>query len=140
MTSQKTVDDLIDKGCVKHKSLILQPPKKIPKDLMHHFIRGFFDGDGSITKTKTPNRNYKTDEYSYNINIVSTKEMIDWIQEFFDMGSIVKEKRRENSYYYSLGGHKQIIEFYNILYKDATIYMDRKYKRFQEFLSKYNES
>ena len=47
MRSQKTVNDLIDKGCVKQKSLILQPPKNIPDDLIRHFIRGFFDGDGS---------------------------------------------------------------------------------------------
>lgn len=46
------------------------------------------------------------------------------------MGSIVKDTRREKTYYFILGGHKQVIEFYHILYDDATIYMDRKYKRF----------
>ena len=49
MSSQKTVDDLISHGCVKQKSLILEPPKKIPKELIPHFIRGLFDGDGCIT-------------------------------------------------------------------------------------------
>ena len=56
------------------------------------------------------------------------------------MGSVIKESRRENTYYYSLGGHSQVIQFYHILYDNATIYMERKYNRFQELLSKYNES
>ena len=36
---------LIKLGCVPRKSLIITLPS-IPKNLMHHFIRGYFDGDG----------------------------------------------------------------------------------------------
>ena len=53
MSSQKTVDDLISHGCVKQKSLILKPPINVPDDLIQHFIRGFFDGDGSICWNKS---------------------------------------------------------------------------------------
>ena len=53
MSSQKTVDDLISHGCVKQKSLVLQPPIGVPDELIHHFIRGFFDGDGSIFWNKS---------------------------------------------------------------------------------------
>lgn len=133
LTSQKTVDDLISQGCFKHKSLILQPPKTVPEDLMFHFIRGYFDGDGSITKTHTPGKNYITNEYRYGVNIVGTYEMCYWLQEKLEMGSVIKEKRREGTYYYSLGGRKQLQEFFQMLYQNATIYMDRKYNRFKEF-------
>ncbi len=34
-------------GCVQRKSLILEIPS-IPDDLMRHFMRGYFDGDGCI--------------------------------------------------------------------------------------------
>lgn len=139
LVSQKTVNDLIDKGCYKQKSLILQPPKNVPDKLIPHFIRGYFDGDGSIIKSK--NDKYKiTDGYKYDIDFTTTKEIADWLAYYFDMGNVIKEPRREKTYYYRLGGHKQIIEFYHILYDDATIYMERKYNRFQELLSKYNES
>ena len=74
------------------------------------------------------------------INFTCTKEIAEWLQHYFDMGSVIKESRRENTYYYSLGGHLQVIQFYHILYDNATIYMERKYNRFQELLSKYNES
>ena len=139
LTSQKTVNDLIRHGCVKQKSNVLQPPLDIPNELIHHFIRGFFDGDGSISKSK--NEQYKiTNGYAYGINFTTTKEMANWLQSYFDCGSVVKESRREFTYYYSLGGHQQVIQFYHKLYDDATIYLERKYLRFQELLSKYEET
>ena len=70
--------DLINKGCVKQKSHILKPPKNISNELLPHFLRGFFDGDGSIIKTKSK-YNIKTDGYSYSINITTTKDMAEWI-------------------------------------------------------------
>lgn len=135
LTSQKTVDDLIDKGCFKQKSLILSPPEKVPQELLHHFIRGFFDGDGSIAKYYNDNLN----TFIYTVNFTSTQKMCNWLKEFFKFGSVFKEKRSEKTWYFSFGGHCQIQDFYEILYKDATIWMDRKYNRFQEFL-KYREN
>ena len=139
LTSQQTVDDLIMHGCKKQKSHILQPPIDVPNELIPHFIRGFFDGDGSIVKAK--NNNYKkTSGYVYSINITTTKMMADWLQAYFDMGSVAKESRKEFTYYYNLGGHLQVIKFYHILYDKATVYMKRKYLRFQELLNKYEET
>ena len=141
LTSQKTVNDLIDKGCVKQKTYVLEPPKNVPLDLIPHFIRGFFDGDGSIIKTKTEkNRCLKTDNYVYSIDFTTTKAVAEWLYKYFKAGSIIKEPRRNYTWYYTLGGHKQVINFYHLLYDNATIYMERKYLRFQELLNKYNES
>ena len=135
LTSQKTVNDLINKGCLKQKSLILKPPIGVPKELIPHFIRGFFDGDGSLIK-------YEKNQTStvYQVNITSTYEMIKWIQDVFQMGQIFPEKRREKTWYYTLGGNRQVIKFYHILYDEATIWMDKKYNRFQELLNKYSEN
>ena len=49
--SKKMAFDLIDKGVVQRKSLILEPPK-IDEQYELPFILGYFDGDGSIYKTK----------------------------------------------------------------------------------------
>lgn len=42
---------LIAKGCVPAKSMILEFPSEsiVPDSLLHHMIRGYFDGDGSCT-------------------------------------------------------------------------------------------
>ena len=60
--------------------------------------------------------------------------MCEWIYNIFDFGSIIKDLRRTNTYYFSFGGRKQITQFYHFLYDEATIWLDRKYNRFQEFL------
>ena len=134
LTSQKTVNDLIDKGCVKQKSLILQPPKKVPEKLLSHFIRGFFDGDGSLMK-------YNYNNYpSYQIEFTTTYEMAIWLRDIFGKGDVRKEKRRDFTWYYSIGGNRQVLDICHYMYDEATIWMNRKYARYQELLAKYNES
>lgn len=134
LTSQKTVNDLIDKGCVKQKSLILQPPKKVPEKLLSHFIRGFFDGDGSLMK-------YNSNNYpSYQIEFTTTYEMAIWLRDIFGKGDVHKEKRRDFTWYYSIGGNRQVLDICHYMYDEATIWMNRKYARYQELLAKYNES
>ena len=133
MSSQKTVDDLISHGCVKQKSLILQPPIGVPDELLHHFIRGFFDGDGSLYWNKsafTAHSTWKTPSYS--INFTSTKEMIEWLIEIAGDGRISKENRREKTYYFKLDGNKKVRRFCDYMYKDATIFMERKYNLYKE--------
>lgn len=51
INSKKIVEDLIKLGCVPKKSLILTYPteEQIPFKLQHHFIRGYFDGDGCVS-------------------------------------------------------------------------------------------
>lgn len=134
--SQKTADDLIDKDCVKNKTSILKPPTGVPDHLIHHFIRGFFDGDGSITKIKKKGSSY----IFYGVIFTSTKDMAEWISSFFPFGSIRKEERREFIWYYKTNSNQQSIELLNFLYKDASIYMKRKYDRYLELLEKYGES
>ena len=140
LTSQKTVDDLISQGCFKKKTLILEPPKNIPENLVHHFIRGFFDGDGSIVKSSGKYFE-KYGKYNYSVSFSCMEDIANWLQLYFGFGSVIKDKRKEYSYSYSIGGANCVEDFYHKLYDDATIYLDRKYNRFQEFLiQKYGES
>lgn len=133
-TSQKTVNDLIDKGCTKQKSLTLQPPEKLSDSLKWHFIRGFLDGDGSIIKCHPKNSNH----FVYQVSFVGTYEMMIWLQEQFDwIGSVLPEKRRTNTWYFNFGGNIQVLRYLSKVYNEATVYMDRKYKRFQELLELY---
>ena len=68
--SKEMTKNLIDLGCVPQKSLILKFPteEQVPKHLIHHFIRGYFDGDGGVTKRKN---NF------FSLNMTSTKEFLE---------------------------------------------------------------
>lgn len=130
--SQKTVDDLKKLGCVENKSLILKFPEvtQVPKNLIYHFIRGYFDGDGSISNFNNV----------YNINFVGTKDFITELANYFEGGSIYQDKRKTNSWYYNLGGNLQVIKAYHLMYNNANRYMLRKYNKFQPLLKKYSEN
>src|SRR3989338_1938799 len=65
------VNDLIKLGCVPRKSLILKFPR-IEDRFLPHFIRGFFDGDGSIHFNK-PN--------TIKVAFISTKHFIMGLQK-----------------------------------------------------------
>mgnify|MGYP002625860766 CR=1 FL=1 len=52
VSSPKMKVDLIRLGAIPNKSLILEFPKDIPNDLIRHFVRGYFDGDGCISKNE----------------------------------------------------------------------------------------
>ena len=133
LCSQKTVNDLIDKGCVKQKTLILEPPKHVPDNLIRHFLRGFFDGDGALCRCPRKNSTY----ISFTIDFTTTKAVAEWILKIVKMGTVSKEQRRDYTWYWKLSGNQQVIKFYHYLYDDATIWMDRKYNKFQELLEKY---
>ena len=129
LTSQKTVNDLIKQGCFKNKTLILKPPQNVPNELLPHFIRGFFDGDGSIVKSggKFYEQYHK---YCYSISFSCMEEIAYWLQNYFGCGSIVKDKRKEYSFTYTISGNNVVEKFYHILYDNATVYLARKNLRF----------
>lgn len=139
ITNKTLVEDIIKQGCVPNKSLILTFPteKQVPKHLIRHFIRGYFDGDGCITM----NSNNKT----YNFNILGTYDFLTAIQNEF-VNSIdnykstkISKDNRSEVYKFQKGkvcGTKQINDIYNYLYKDCTIYLDRKKNIFEKVIQK----
>lgn len=123
---------LISKGCIPNKSLVLNFPDIsifASTDLVIHFVRGYIDGDGCVTLGCT--------KYSI-FSIIGTKEFLNGIIKLFPTIFVsqiyYKDKRRPNSntYFISLGGEKSSI-FGEILYRNATIYLQRKYDKFIKY-------
>jgi hypothetical protein len=50
ISDNKLAQDLINCGCTERKSLTIEFPGEniLPKNLINHFIRGYFDGDGTV--------------------------------------------------------------------------------------------
>lgn len=131
--------DLISHGVVPNKTKILEFPKNLKKDLLRHFVRGFIDGDGYIS--------FNERKYGYKTRIgfvceseKFAKSMIEECKEYLSLGSmkITHEKNRSISNF-DTSNQAQVYEFANFLYKDATIYLDRKYNVYLQMI-KYLES
>jgi intein-encoded DNA endonuclease-like protein len=130
ITSEKMCNDLIKYGCVPKKTYILKFPN-IQKDLEKHFIRGYFDGDGSIFFNK-PIGNY----IKPTIHIVGNKEFLSVLKEKlnldeYKMTLLTRHPERNNNIrHFTLDGKTSCKKFFNFVYKDATIYLERKYIKF----------
>lgn len=132
LCNRKVKDDLIKLGCVPAKSLILKFPteKQVPERLLNHFIRGYFDGDGCISLAGTPT-----------FSILSTKNIADQINLIIDKNTNIGIKNLEThpnniNMQYRIGGKKQIEKVYNYLYNNASIYLNRKFDKFQQLFNK----
>lgn len=96
----------------------------MPPELVRHFIRGYFDGDGSVT--------LKTGK-SVRVTFVGTKSFLTSLQEILQSNleiSSVKLHRDGNIYIYEKAGNLQTKLIYEWLYRDATVFLERKQKRF----------
>lgn len=63
LTNKKIVNDLNDKyNIIPNKSYILTYPLQMPRELDSHFIRGYWDGDGTLCESFS-NKNSTTATY-----------------------------------------------------------------------------
>lgn len=143
--NKKMHKDLIDQGCIPQKSLKLEPPKDLQNNLIHHFIRGYFDGDGSISFNQNK-------EHRPTITFLGTKNILSFIS--INLLNEISKTR---------GNHESLItltieycgktarNLLKLMYENSSVHLDRKYKKYiqmktalldsdvQNALSKYGE-
>jgi len=134
LTSDIMFNDLGKLGCVPKKSLNLKFPN-INNDYINHFIRGYFDGDGSVFICNPKNYNNTNTIYkSIGIGICGTYEMLSVLANYAPINFPKKDKRKlSNIWYSSTSGTNKAASFYNYLYNDATIWLDRKKNKFENY-------
>lgn len=108
---------------------------KIPDNLMSHFIRGVFDADGNIA-------HYFSDGCEkVSVGFTTTNTMNDFINEYLYNKEICKtilkpyirhKERDGNCTSKNYCGFNQGIKVLDFMYKEAHIYLDRKYCKYLE--------
>lgn len=116
------------------KTLILTPPTNIPSNLIKHFIRGYFDGDGSICESFS-NKNSSTSTL-YATFACGSKNFITWIFTYLHDTLGLKGHLQEFSptkfqIKYNTNDAKALLLW---MYTDASIYLDRKYSLFNKIV------
>ena len=103
---------------------IIEDEKLIP-----HLIRGFFDGDGSLSGLPQEEEHL----FRPSLSFIGTKETLKYIEKIsgFDWSwSQRHPEKNTNNYQINCGRVNDCITFLNYMYKDATIFLDRKYERY----------
>ena len=134
INSKIICEDLISLGIVERKSLIVRMPK-IEDNLKRHFIRGYFDGDGNIKNFEDKNSRHR-----YNFNIVGGEEMLNSINNAMPCTlDLYKLKRVNPIFSLETTSREKLKEIYDFLYKDATVYLERKKDVFSNLMSRFAE-
>ena len=133
--SNKIYRDLVDTGLRPHKSLDMSFPD-IPKEYISHFIRGCWDGDGSI--------GFYENKYLARF-FCGSLSFIERFVKCLDMAGLphrninVRYTKRKNPFYNISFTGKIIVKLYEFLYKDAdpSCYLERKHELFKNAYNKY---
>lgn len=115
-------EDLIALGVTPQKSLTLEFCSLIPSHLMHHYIRGYMDGDGSI---------YIRTDGQVQVELIGTIQFLDTVIEKLELKHN-KKRMHGNAYAIRYSGNKGALNMLHHLYKDATIYLPRKYEKYMQ--------
>ena len=129
----KTLEKL---GMVQNKSLVLTFPTFLDSTFYSHFIRGYFDGDGSYC------HRYVGDKYGNSdvITITSTEsfcnDCLNIIRQETGIGGGIYDASNHNGItkVLSISGVNQANKFFEWLYKDAELYLKRKHNLYMQFL------
>lgn len=119
-------------GMVQNKSLILKFPKSLNQELYPHFIRGYFDGDGSFCPHYT-----KDGKFQPCITFTSTEDFCVKLQEILKTelnipGGNIYDASCHNGVtkVLSIGGANQTKRILDWIYSDAELYLTRKYNKY----------
>lgn len=119
-------NSLVDKGFTENKSYDFHIPY-LKQDLVRHYMRGYFDGDGCFTLTNK----------SFHINFITASKMLN-----NDIAKILKKKEfnfKESTYITEFNTSMYRIDIYRTqdkvkfldwIYSDCNIYLERKYKKY----------
>lgn len=136
ITNKKLHKDIINLGCVPKKSLILKFPteNQVPNHLLRHFIRGYFDGDGSIYRNKQ--KNVSIDIYSSLVFNSEVQNVVAKELKIYNIKLFPRKSSHNSGGSFRLHGTNAKC-FLDWIYKDAIVYLQRKYNRYVEYY-KYN--
>ena len=133
ITSKKLVEDLKLLGVHERKSLTLDFPENLPIKFHKDFIRGYLDGDGCIVHY------INKESHKYSVKFIGTKEMMEGIrntlQIYLDIPLKAKltqrfPNREKNNWNLEIHGRKQTLKVLSWIYDDATVYLERKFQKF----------
>jgi DNA-binding transcriptional regulator WhiA len=119
--------DLVALGVTPAKSLTVKWPK-ISKKYERHMLRGLFDADGSINTGSN---------HGYGIYVrfalTGTKNILSNAKRILKIDSKISQGHG-NCWDIQKTGKASLAKVYDLLYRDATVWLDRKQEKFEELI------
>lgn len=127
LSNKQICKDLHKHGCVPNKTFKLKFPSKktLAEEFYSSFIRGYFDGDGCISISER--NKIKSSICGYHPFIFSLYKILK--KQNLNV-KFYKNKRINSFSELYIQGAKDNINFYNYLYDDSELFLNRKKEKF----------
>ena len=132
--SKEMVHDLESHGCVQNKTFIIEVPD-IDASLMHHFIRGFFDGDGCICTDSAIRKTVAINFCSASLKMLEQMRSILYKE---GISSYITDEKDRSTYRLYIRGMQNADKMWNYMFSDATVYLDRKVEKKKRLYEEYD--
>lgn len=126
-------ESLRDLGFSNNKSYDFGIPK-IQNDLIRHYIRGYFDGDGCLCFT---NKSFKISFTTASRKLSDDVTSILKLNKFKAVGREYINDYNTIMYVIDINYKQDKIKFLDWIYSDCNIYLDRKYKKYLKVKNTY---
>lgn len=132
VASPKYRKDLLNLGFQEDKTHKDFSFPSISKELERHFIRGYFDGNGSVTinfnKTNKGVAGFASPSKRFLVEIQRK------INKVTGSKANVYPYKNKNAFEYKIGGANNLEKIYHYFYDDAELFLGRKKAKFDEFM------
>ncbi len=122
LSSGRLVESLMSLGVTPRKSLTVEPWAG-PVDLMRHYWRGLFDGDGSIGRSPGPRDKWR-------LTLCGTKAVVEAFRDWAApvCGSAASSRPQANIWKWTAAGLESPQLLARELYGGSSVHLDRKYE------------
>ncbi|MFZ4724412.1 MAG: LAGLIDADG family homing endonuclease, partial [Paludibacter sp.] len=142
ISSKILINDIISLGFGPNKTYKKLYLPNIPEELMRHFIRGYFDGDGSIIGSVSA-PNIKNREVNYRITQsfqidCKKKTLLEDIQDFVSNYSInlnINYITRDDLFRLVTSSKEEVNKLFHFLYDNSNFYLQRKFNKFNYYVN-----
>lgn len=120
VNSKVIKEQLMKLGCIPRKTFLTQFPDDdiVPADLKHHFMRGYFDGDGHVGFNASS---------IISVEILGTKDFLDGYQKWLNVRYNALHDFSTTNIKHSMYSGFIAIHILDMLYDNATTYLQRKH-------------
>ena len=126
-------DDLRNWGIVPRKSFKDIPFPEIPRNMVQHFLRGFFDGDGNYYIRRQTKNHYPYVNFSIGFH---NKKFSEGLFQLLDKEleiSVAMNNQRTCTRIRTRTKDSGF-KFINFIYSDSNVYLERKFEQVKNFL------
>ena len=126
-SSKIMVNDLKKWKMETCKSMTMKDLPPIDLEFMRHFIRGYADGDGSVSMNIKHVHKDRKNVYSHSFSMIGTEPFLQKIADILPVRTNFTNSRTPEMKYLNVWHNGDMEAMFHYLYDDATFYLVRKY-------------